>query len=77
MGSKTPDLPSYDPSVPVSARIRGRVEAAGRRYHANDNISEFIAAGELDGLRQEVSAKLEDVLESLVIDTAKLHPQSI
>ncbi|MGL4296005.1 MAG: GTP cyclohydrolase I, partial [Aestuariivirga sp.] len=71
--TKTPDLTGYDPALPVSARIRGRVEAAGRRYHANDNIAEFIAPGELDKLLDEVSGKLEGVLESLVIDIRNDH----
>jgi GTP cyclohydrolase I len=29
-------------AVPISAEVRARVEAAGRRFHANDNIAEFI-----------------------------------
>ena len=71
--TKTPDLTGYDPALPVSARIRGRVEAAGRRYHANDNIAAFIEPGELDKLLDEVSGKLEGVLESLVIDIKNDH----
>jgi GTP cyclohydrolase IA len=70
---KTPDLTGYDPNLPISTRIRQRVEAAGRRYHANDNIAEFIQAGELDALLDEVSGKFAGVLESLVIDTKNDH----
>src|SRR5690242_16587854 len=56
--------------APVSARIRQRIEQAGKRFHANDNIAEFIHdANELHALESEVSDKLQAVLESLVIDT--------
>jgi GTP cyclohydrolase I len=58
---------------PISEEIRKRVEAAGVRYHSNDNISEFIKEGELEALQQEVAYKMEDVLQSLVIDTTHDH----
>lgn len=58
---------------PVSARIRARLRAAGRRYHANDNIAEFIAPGELEALQREVEAKVQALLESMVIDTESDH----
>jgi GTP cyclohydrolase I len=57
----------------VSARIRARVEAAGVRWYANDNISAFIEPGELPALQQEVAERLQGVLESLVIDTTRDH----
>lgn len=60
-------------SVPVSRRIRARLEGSKTRFFANDNIAPFIEPGELDELLDEVSAKLQDVLESLVIDTALDH----
>jgi GTP cyclohydrolase I len=60
--------------APVSARIRARLRNAGRRFHANDNIAEFIdGAEELAALQDEVAQKLEAVLESLVIDTEGDH----
>jgi len=68
--------PSDDEGVPVSQKIRERVRAARKRYHANDNISEFIEPGELDKLLDEVSGKMKGVLESLVIDTAHDHNTS-
>ena len=40
--------------LPASDRIRYRLIGANCRYHANDNISEFIEDGELDELRTEV-----------------------
>ena len=30
------------PDMPVSARIRQRIEQAGKRFHANDNIAQFV-----------------------------------
>jgi len=57
----------------VSTRIRARIKAAGVRFHANDNIAEFIREGELEALQAEVQAKLAGVLESLVIDVESDH----
>lgn len=57
----------------ASQRIRYRLIAADCRYHANDNISAFMQEGELDELRTEVQDKLQQVLESLVIDTDSDH----
>jgi GTP cyclohydrolase IA len=64
---------STDKNVPVSARIRERIETAHKRYHANDNISAFLEPGELEALLEEVAAKMQGVLESLVIDTKHDH----
>jgi len=60
-------------AAPVSQRIRARIERAGRRFHANDNIAEFIEPGELGQLQKEIEGKLAGVLESLVIDTRSDH----
>jgi GTP cyclohydrolase I len=57
----------------VSKRIRDRIKARGQRFHANDNISEFIEPGELDELLKEVCVKMTGVLESLVIDIEHDH----
>ncbi|POZ60408.1 GTP cyclohydrolase I [Chromobacterium alticapitis] len=57
----------------VSQKIRYRLQQAGARFHANDNIADFIEEGELDALQEEVQAKLRTVLESLVIDTENDH----
>ena len=62
-----------DQGVPISVKIRERVKAAKRRFHANDNIAEFIQPGELESLLQEVEDKMKHVLESLVIDTDNDH----
>jgi GTP cyclohydrolase I len=59
--------------LPASERIRYRLVQAKRRYHANDNISAYLEAGELKELRAEVQAKMADVLKALVIDTESDH----
>lgn len=66
-----PGKPQAD--APVSARIRARLKQAKHRFHANDNISEFIEPGELEALLAEVETKFQGVLDSLVIDTAGDH----
>jgi GTP cyclohydrolase I len=65
--------PVRAPGAPVSERIRARIVAAGRRFHANDNIAEFVADGELAALEAEVAARMQTVLETLVIDTESDH----
>ena len=71
------DLPeaadASDEGTPVSVRIRERLQAARRRFNANDNIADFIEPGELEKLLDEVTAKMEGVLDSMVIDTARDH----
>ncbi len=62
-----------DEGLPVSVKIRERLAAACRRFHANDNIAEFIRPGELEQLLDEVEAKMQGVLDSMVIDTAGDH----
>lgn len=64
---------SNDQGVPVSVKIRERILAARKRFHANDNISEFIEPGELEALLDEVTEKMSGVLGSLVIDTGNDH----
>ena len=59
--------------LPISVVIRGRIEAQKARFHANDNIAAFIKPGELERLVDEVSEKMQAVLESLVIDTKNDH----
>jgi len=60
-------------STAVSQRIRARIKAKGQRFHANDNISEFVEPGELEALTREVCEKMDQVLESLVIDVNSDH----
>ena len=75
MTTPSPPVPqpgAVDPE-PVSARIRERLESAGRRAHANDNIAEFIHGQELAALEDEVAQRMQALLESLVIDTRNDH----
>ena len=60
-------------ALPASERIRYRLISADRRFHANDNIAEFVREGELTELKAEVQAKLQEVLRTLVIDTESDH----
>ena len=52
----------------ISKVIKDRLKADGRRYWAGDNISEYIAPGEKEQLIDELNAKFDAVLDSLVID---------
>ncbi|MFM1923132.1 MAG: hypothetical protein RL019_972 [Pseudomonadota bacterium] len=59
--------------VPVSVKIRERLQAQRQRFHSNDNIAAYILPGELDALLNEVAGKMQGVLDSLVIDTENDH----
>jgi len=61
-----------DPA-PISAVIRERIRASGKRSFANDNIADFIKPGELETLQAEVADKFRAVLDSMVIDTEHDH----
>jgi len=52
----------------VSKKIRQRIEDAGARYWAGDNISKFIENNERDELIDELHKRFDEVLDSLVID---------
>ena len=59
---------------PLSGAIRERLQFANRRFHANDNIADFIHdEAELDALQDEVAERMQALLESLVIDTESDH----
>ena len=60
-------------ATPVSAQIRERLVAAGKRFHATDNIAEFVRPDEMPALLDEVETKVKAMLDSLVIDTASDH----
>ena len=51
-----------------SQEIRTRLEDAGIRYWAGDNISEVLRKGDKEELIDELTLKFEDVLDSLIID---------
>ena len=52
----------------ISKRIRQRLQKAGKRFWAGDNISEFIHEGEKEMLINELTHQFQKVLEGLVID---------
>jgi len=57
----------------LSDVIRERIKKAGARFHANDNISDYVTQQEVNQLVDEVAEKMQAVLESLVIDTENDH----
>jgi len=59
--------------TPVSVKIRERLKASRKRFHANDNIAEYIQPGELETLLDEVEVQMRGVLNSLVIDIDNDH----
>ncbi len=63
----------HEDGIPVSVKIRERLKAAQQRFHANDNIADFIQPGELEKLLDEVEIKMQAVLDSMVIDTTNDH----
>jgi GTP cyclohydrolase I len=76
MNARTPPSGSAeatDLGVPVSQKIRERLQQAKHRFHANDCIAPYIQADELPLLQEEVEGKLLGVLESLVIDVESDH----
>jgi GTP cyclohydrolase IA len=64
---------AHDAGVPVSIKIRERLQASRKRYHSNDNIADFLEPGDLEALLDEVEIKMQGVLDSLVIDTDNDH----
>jgi GTP cyclohydrolase IA len=67
------DMPGALKDLPVSARIRKRLQRNKLQFLANDNISSVIEPGEMDALLEEVAGKMKGVLESLVIDVEHDH----
>ncbi len=67
------DMHKQDAGTPLSTIIRDRIKADKKRFHANDNISNYLRDGELDLLLDEVTEKMHGVLESMVIDLEHDH----
>ena len=57
----------------VSEIIRERIQSHGARFHANDNISDYILPGELETLEKEVATRVRDLLKTLLIDIENDH----
>ena len=74
---EAPYHPGYEGAVfgrPMSEVIRDRIRQAGARFHANDNIADYINSDEeINRLVDEVASQFQGVLNSLVIDTANDH----
>ncbi|WP_010089227.1 GTP cyclohydrolase I [Burkholderia ubonensis] len=68
---KAPNM--SDDGVPLSQRIRRRLVSAGARFHANDNIADYLCDGEVDLLQREVEQHMERLLRALVIDVDNDH----
>jgi len=74
MQAPTPNpVAESEEGQPMSVVIRQRLQAARKRFHANDNIADFVRPGELEALLDEVTGKMQGVLDSLVIDTVHDH----
>src|SRR5690606_37941176 len=67
------ETPMPEETVRSSERIRQRLLAAGQRFHANDNIADFIEPGDLEAIQAEVAGHMQQVLKSLVIDVDGDH----
>jgi GTP cyclohydrolase I len=74
---EAPYHPGYEGAVfgrPMSEVIRDRIRQAGARFHANDNIADYINSDEeINRLVDEVAGQFQGVLNSLVIDTVNDH----
>ena len=67
-------IPASEPQpLPISERIRQRIQQADAPYFANDNISPFLNPGDIEELELEVTGKVRDLLRSLVIDIENDH----
>ena len=73
MNDRSPPPMQEDETLPMSVRVRQRLAHARRRFHANDNISAYLAPGDMEALLDEVEGKMRDVLQSLVIDIDSDH----
>ncbi|MBN8716365.1 MAG: GTP cyclohydrolase I [Xanthomonadales bacterium] len=58
---------------PASQRVRERLRAAGVRFHANDNLANYLQPGELEEIEREVAARAQELLRALVIDVEHDH----
>ncbi len=75
MSTPMPNIPhlSHLPAASVSQRVGERLRTAGARFHANDNIADYLEAGELEAIEQEVACKAQALLRALVIDVEHDH----
>jgi GTP cyclohydrolase IA len=64
---------TQEAGTPMSVIIRRRLQADKKRFHANDNIAAYLEDGEHARLLDEVTEKMQAVLESMVIDLTNDH----
>ena len=57
----------------ISEIIKERIQNQKGRFHANDNISDYINPGELNTLQKEVASRVRELLKSLIIDIDNDH----
>lgn len=57
----------------ASQRVRERLHAAGTRFHANDNIADYLEEGDLEAIEGEVAVRAQEMLRALVIDVDNDH----
>lgn len=57
----------------ISEDIKNTIIKSGAKYHANDNIADYIMPDDMDDLIGEVSSIVYDLLNALIIDIDKDH----
>lgn len=57
----------------IVGTITNRIASAGGRFFANDCISDYLEAGEMEELQNEVQHRVEYLLRGLVIDVDRDH----
>ena len=57
----------------MSESIINRIKQDNGSFHANDNNSKYLQAGEIEHLQAEVEEKVKSLLQALVIDTENDH----
>lgn len=58
---------------PVYMEVRERLIELGVPFAANDNISAHVSSEELERIQQELTSKMQGVLDCLLIDTSNDH----
>jgi GTP cyclohydrolase I len=59
--------------IPISETIRNRLKNGSFPFLANDNIAAHLLPGEMEALEIEVKDRVQDLLNSMIIDTENDH----
>lgn len=59
--------------MPISEEIEKSILDSGALYNANDNISDYLKDGDIEGLIDEISSIFYDLLNALVINIDEDH----